>query len=119
MGIGTYFIGLALSGFAALLLHVLVKLVTERWKEGFVRAVLRSLSVAVALAPAMLMKKGLGVLLPASIVVCVARSRTDADDSRNFASALTSLAVVWVISALILFLRYVAREEHRLQKEKG
>jgi hypothetical protein len=68
----------------------------------------------------MLMKKGLGVLLPASILACAASSRTpDADDSRNSSSALTSLVVVWAIAAVILFLRYVARENRRPKSQKG
>src|SRR5438477_7426900 len=117
MGIGTYFLGLLFSGFAGFLLHVLIKMVTQRWtKEGFVRAVLRSLPIAVAFAPAMLMKKGLGVLLPASIVLFAARSQTpDADDTRNMSGAVTSLWLTWAIGTVILFLRYVAREERRLQ----
>ena len=112
MGIGTYFIGLLPSGLAAFLLAALLKALTHRWQPGFWRAALRALPIALAFAPTMLMKRGLGVLLPASVTLCAEMfggRPLDGDDRKNISAAATSLIVVWAITAVIVYIRSVAK----------
>ena len=125
----TYFLGLVLSGMVALLLRGLVRWVSRDWqpasalsRRNVVRAILRALPVAVAFAPTLLLKRGLGVLIPASIFLFPGiaglpfqSTSLDADDRRNLVNAATSFTLVWAVSAFILFVR----QSIAIEKEHG
>lgn len=131
MGIGTYFIGLIVSGLAALFLRGVIAWSTEHWRptdalsgRNIIRAILRGLPVAVAFAPSLLMKRGMGVLLPASITLfaelqaLISHSHPlDADDRNNLTSAAGIFILVWGISTVIYFLRQSAKIERQRQAD--
>ena len=116
MGLMTYFGALVISGMVALLLRALLRWLTRSWHPGFVLAVVRSFPFAFAFAPTLLMKRGLGVLIPASLYLFPQlgglpfQSRAlDADDKHNLGVAAASLVLVWGVSAVILFVRQVIK----------
>jgi hypothetical protein len=135
MGIGTYFIGLIVSGLAALFLRAVIGWSTEHWRptdavsgRNVIRAVLRGLPIAVAFAPSILMKRGLGVLLPASITLfaellgelqaLVSHGHPlDADDRKNLANATGIFILVWGISTVIYFLGQSSKIERQGQSD--
>jgi len=126
MGIGTYFIGLVISGLAALLVRVPIRWLIKRASCGpFLSAVLRALPFALAFAPTLLMKRGLGVLIPAALYLFPALTTLpfqtrpmDADDWGNLRLAATSFVLVWGISAFILFARQSFAVERKGEPEK-
>src|ERR1041385_6455541 len=119
MGFMTYFVGLVISGMAALLLRALVLWLTKPWRpntspcwQNILRPILRALPFAIAFAPTLLMKRGLGVLIPASVFLFPEivglpfhTNSLDSEDRHNLSVAATSVFLVWGISALIVFLR--------------
>src|SRR5438552_3254050 len=118
MGIGTYFIGLIVSGLVALFLRAVIRWSTEKWRStdalsgrNFIRAILRGLPVAVAFAPSLLMKRGLGVLVLVSIIifaellVLILYSHSfDVEDRKNLANVVGVFIFVWGIIMVIYFL---------------
>ena len=113
MGLGTYFIGLLMSGTVALFLWALMKLVAPRVSRWpLASAAVRAFPFAFAFAPSLLMKRGLGVLIPASVylfpqlaVLPFQKRPLDADDWNNLRVAAISFILVWGIAGLILFFR--------------
>jgi len=130
MGFMTYFVGLMISGVAALLLHVVIGWGMHRWRRNerilwqcALSAAVRALPFALAFAPTLLMKRGLGVLIPASIYLFSALAvlpfqdhPLDIDDRRNLSTAATSFIVVWFLASFILFARQICKltDENRV-----
>jgi hypothetical protein len=134
MGFITYFVGLALSGPVAILLMTFIHWLIHRWCpknevlwQRITRVALRAFPFAVAFAPTLLMKRGMGVLIPASdyllpTLVGLPFHRLqplDTDDRDNLSTATISFMVVWCLASFIIFVRQklVARKksEHELQ----
>ena len=134
MGLMTYFVALALSGPVAILLLTLIHWLIYRWCpknevlwQRITCVALRAFPFAVAFAPTLLMKRGMGVLIPAwdyllPTIVGLPFHRQQplaTDDWDNFCTATISFMVVWCLASLIIFVRQrlVARKksEHELQ----
>jgi len=85
------------------------------WKCAILAAT-RALPFAFAFAPAMLMKRGLGVLLPAAvyplpeIIMLPFQSKPlDIDDQKNLIPAATSFLVVWFLASFVLLVRQACK----------
>jgi len=81
--------------------------------------------MAFAFAPTLLMKRGLGVLIPASLYLFPElgglpfQSRPlDMDDRHNLSVAATSFVAVWAVSAFILFVRQATVAEKGTANER-
>jgi hypothetical protein len=112
MGFMTYFAALVLSGIAALLLRGLLRWLTRTWQPSFLLAVIRAFPIAFAFAPTLLEKRGLGVLIPASLYLFpqlgglpLLNRPLDGNDKRNLCVAAASFVLVWGVAAVILFFR--------------
>lgn len=119
MGFFTYLFFLIPSVAVAYLLRTILRWPISKWVptnasywQRVISAVLRAFPFAFAFAPTLLMKRGLGVLIPASLYLFPEliglpfRSHPlDADDKHNLSVAGTSLVAVWGIVAFILFVR--------------
>jgi dolichyl-phosphate-mannose--protein O-mannosyl transferase len=117
MGVGTYFIGLVLSGMLALLLRALLRWAARSWRpmnalcrRGVFLAVVRAFPFAFGFAPTLLMKRGLGVLIPASLYLFPELGAAlfgghplDKDDRNNLRVAAISFTLVWGIAAFFIF----------------
>jgi hypothetical protein len=134
MGLITYFVGLALSGPVAMLLLTLIHWLIYKWCpknevlwQRVTCAVLRAFPFAVAFAPTLLMKRGMGVLIPASDYLLPTmvelpfhrQQPLDTDDRHNLCTATISFMVVWCLTSFIIFVRQklVAQKksEHELR----
>jgi hypothetical protein len=114
----------------ALLLRAVIRSFTEGWHPvGFigsiVLALLQAFPFVFAFTPYPLMKRGLGVLIPASFYLCGATyerlfgDRTpDAEDSRNLMQAAGLFFTIWVMLAFILFLRRGLADARRSENER-
>ena len=132
MGFMTYFMGLVVSGLVALLLRALLLRLTRNWsaeatpgRYSLLLPILRAFPVAFAFAPTMLMKKGLGVLIPASLFLFPTLGalpfqgrQLDADDKHNLSVAATSCLAVWAVSAFILLVRQLGAAEKQAANER-
>ncbi len=125
MAFMTYFAALVLSGIAALLLRGLLRWLTRTWQPSFVLALVRAFPIAFAFAPTLLMKRGLGVLIPASLYLFPQfgglpfQSRPlDANDKHNLCVAAASFVLVWGVSAVILFVRQVMGAQKETANEQ-
>ncbi len=117
--------GLAMSGIAALIIRLLLKpgiRKVSRWPLA--SAALRAFPFALAFAPSILMKRGFGVLIPASVYLFpelvslpFQDSILDADDWRNLKLAAMSFLVVWGVSAFILLARQSIVAKGREQRD--
>lgn len=103
----------------ALFLRALLRRVVRNWHpmtrfcEHLVyRSIVLSLPFALAFAPALLMRRGLGVLIPASVYLFPELAGLpfqarplNADDVSNLWVASSSFTITWGLGALVLFLR--------------
>src|SRR6266705_3786517 len=93
----------------AMLLRALVRSLTATWCptavlswRNVLLALLRAFPFVFAFTPYLLMKRGLGVLIPASLYLCGAayervfgHHTPDAEDGRNFAQATAVFFLAW------------------------
>src|SRR5882672_350607 len=117
MGIFPYLVFLVPSTAVALVLRTFLRWLTASWQpptalhwQNVLRAILRGLPYALAFTPTLLMKRGLGVLIPASVHLCGAlyemgfgSHARDAEDARNVTNSAMLLLVVWGVLAFIFF----------------
>lgn len=103
----------------AMLLRALVRSLTATWCptavlswRNVLLALLRAFPFVFAFTPYLLMKRGLGVLIPASLYLCGAAyervfgNRTaNAEDNQNFEQAATLFVIFWAVLAFIFFVR--------------
>jgi hypothetical protein len=123
MGFFTYFLGLAITCPLALVLWGLLDWGMHRLQltdNGFWRSAIvttaRALPFAFAFAPTLLMKRGLGVLLPASIYLFpelgglpFQSKPLDIDDKNNLSVAITSFIAVWALASFIVRVRQACK----------
>jgi hypothetical protein len=124
MGFITYFLGLAISCPIALVLWGVLDRGMHRlqlrdkgfWRSAIVTAA-RALPFAFAFAPTLLMKRGLGVLLPASIYLFpelvglpFQSKPLDTDDKNNLSVAITSFIAVWLLASFVVLVRQACKE---------
>ena len=123
MGFITYFLGLAITCPAALVLWGVLDWGMHRlqlreygfWRSAIVTAA-RALPFAFAFAPTLLMKRGLGVLLPASVylfpevaLLPIQNKPLDIDDKNNLSVAITSFIAVWFLASFIILVRQACK----------
>jgi len=132
MGIFTYFLFLIPSALVAPVLRALIQWLTENWHPAsafcwwnILRATLRAFPFALAFAPTLLIKKGLGVLLPASLYLCGAGyewvfrgTPFDTEDGRNVTVAVTSFVLLWALLALIFFVQQSLDIDRKREDER-
>jgi len=85
------------------------------WRSAIVTAA-RALPFAFAFAPTLLMKRGLGVLLPASVylfpevaLLPIQNKPLDIDDKNNLSVAITSFIAVWFLASFIILVRQACK----------
>jgi len=133
MGVFTYIIGLIPSVLVAMIIRAVIHWLTAKWRpmtalswQNILRAVLRAFPFAFAFAPILLMKRGLGVLVPSSVYLCAslyeslfgARPR-DSEDIRNTNLALMTLLLVWGVLAFIFFAIQTSAIDKRIRHDSG
>src|SRR5437667_11210605 len=110
---------------AALLLRALIRSLTKSWRpfgvlscRNILLALLRAFPFVFAFTPYLLMKRGLGVLIPASLYLCgvtyeklFGHRTSDSQDSRDYLRAATLFFVVWGVLAFIFFMQQSLRNE--------
>jgi hypothetical protein len=131
MGFASYFGGLIFSGAIALVIRALVRRFTKSWQptraigwRNLLQTLLRAFPFAFAFAPTLLMKRGLGVLIPASLYLFpeigalpFQSEPLDADDKHNIVIATISFFAVWVLVAFIFFVRQSATIDRKIENE--
>ena len=131
MGFFIYLFYLVPSVAVAFLLRTILRWPINRWFptnasswQSVISAVLRAFPFAFAFAPTLLMKRGLGVLIPASLYLFPEliglpfRSHPmDADDKHNLSVAATSFVAVWAFVAFLLFVRQSLVAEKKADNE--
>ena len=131
MGVFTYFLFLTVTMVPGLCLRALIGWLTAGWRpagalswQNVLGAILRALPFALTFAPTLLMKRGLGVLIPASLFLGgamyerVFRGKVlDAEDGRNVSVASISLLVLWVLLAFIFFVQQSMAIDKKSEQE--
>jgi len=94
--------------------------------QNVLQAVLRAFPFAFAFAPTLLMKRGLGVLVPSSVYLCGALYESlfgarprDGEDTRNTTHALMTLLLAWGVLAFIFFAVQTSVIDKRTRHDSG
>jgi hypothetical protein len=125
-----YFFALIPSLGISFALRALIRWLTASWQsdkalswQNVIGAALRALPWALAFSPAMVMKGG-GVLIPGSLYLITVGygmvfggNVLDTEDKWNVRAALTLIAIIWGLLALVFFVRQCAAIARRPANE--